>query len=444
MLLTVLILKNLSIIDEKKLLVVNPTTFDHKFQIGIKSCCEVTKIFRKEKEIEYKDLKKGTIEKAKYDSLVLSPGAEPFRPPVEGINLPGVFGCGNIPDARMIRGWIWNNYVKKATVVGGGFIGLEVAENLKKRGLEVTIVEMLDQVMPNIDIEMASILQHSLRSNGVNLVLGDGLSKIVQNDKTNPTASENLSVFTKSGKEIKSDLVILALGVKPRIQLAVDAGLEIGENKGIKVDEYMRTSDSNIYACGDAVEVKNVITGKDCILPLAGPANRQARVIADNIMGRNRKFRGVQGTSVCGLFEKTIATTGLTEKMCKKLNIPYNSIYVHNGQHVEYYPGCKPCHMKLLFQNDGKILGCEGIGDNGIERRIDVISTTIQMKGTVEDLMESELCYAPQYGGAKDVVNILGMIATNVINGDVKLADWVYIYIFYLFIYSLKLMRIMY
>lgn len=394
--------------------------FDHKFQIKVNTCCEVTKILKDEKMIEYKDIKKGTINKTNYDTLVLAPGAEPFKPPVDGVNLPGVFGCGNIPDARGIRNWIWNDNVKKATVVGGGFIGLEVAENLKKRGLDVTIVEMLDQVMPPIDKEMASILQYSLTKNGINLILGDGLSKIVDRK----TETNNLSVFTKSGKEILSDIVVLALGVRPRTKLAEDAGLKIGSTHAIQVDEYMRTSDPNIYACGDAVEVKNIITEQQTVLPLAGPANRQARVIADNICGKERPFRGVQGTSVCGLFEKTVAMTGLSEKMCKKLNIPYHAIYIHNGQHVEYYPNCKPCHMKLLFQDNGKILGCQGIGDDGIERRIDVISTMIQMHGTVEDLMEAELCYAPQYGGAKDVVNVLGMIASNICNGDIKLADW--------------------
>ena len=406
--------------DEIKLLLASPSLFRERFNIDVRTRCEVVGIDRAAQTISVRNLESGKEFVESYDELVLSPGASPIHPSWPGINLPGIFTLRTVPDSRDIRSWIEKQKPHKAVVVGGGFIGLEMAENLVHRGIAVTVIELAQQVMPPLDIEMAEYASHRLEAHGINLVLGDGVSGFEDRGEG------RLAVRTQGGLEFDADLVVLAIGVRPETQLAESAGLEIGERGGIRVDCQMRTSDPHIWAIGDAVEVKTWITGEWELVPLAGPANRQGRVAADAICGRDSEFRGTQGTAVCGFFGMTVALTGATEKALRRAGIEdYQAVYLHPGHHVGYYPGAQPIHMKLLFRrSDGLVLGAQAVGEKGVERRIDVIAQAIQLRATVFDLEESELCYAPQFGGAKDPVNFAGMIAANVVRGDVQLANW--------------------
>ena len=406
--------------EENKLLLASPELFRRRFNIEARTWHEVVAIDRQRRTIKVKDLQAGTESEEHYDVLVLSPGAAPIRPAWPGIDLPGIFTLRNVPDSIEIRHWIETRSPKTAVVVGGGFIGLEMAENLHHRGIAVTMVELASQVMPPLDAEMSEYARQRLESNRINLDLNEGVVGFEQN------ANGGLTVLTQSGAKIDADLVVLSIGVRPETKLAREAGIEIGDRGGIRVDDRMRTSDPNILAIGDAVEVRNWITGEWELIPLAGPANRQGRVAADVICGRNTKFRGVQGTAVCGFFGLTIALTGATEKSLRRAGVEdFEKIYLHPGHHVGYYPGAKPIHLKLLFRkSDGLVLGAQAVGEEGVERRIDVIAQAIQMKATVFDLEEAELCYAPQYGSAKDPVNFAGMIAANVVRGDMQLAPW--------------------
>lgn len=406
--------------DEKKLLVASAELFKTRFNIEVRTENEVMAIDREHREIEVKRLLTGDVYREKYDALVLSPGATPIRPALPGIDLPGIFVLRTIPDSRSIRLWIEERKVERAVIIGGGLVGLEMAENLAARGIYVAVVEMLDQVLPPLDPEMAEPVQEHLTKNGISLHLSDALAAIEQ------SSTGGLVVKTASGALLPADLVILSIGVRPEIKLAKEAGLTIGERGGIRVDEQMRTSDPNIWAVGDAVESRNFVTGECGLMPLAGPANRQGRVAADSICEQEAYFRGVQGTAVCGLFGLTVATTGANEKTLRRLGITgYQKIYLHPGQHVAYYPGASPIHMKLLFaMDDGRILGAQALGQEGVEKRIDIIAMAIQNGASVLDMEEAELCYAPQFGAAKDPVNMAGMIASNVLRGDVSLAEW--------------------
>jgi NADPH-dependent 2,4-dienoyl-CoA reductase/sulfur reductase-like enzyme/rhodanese-related sulfurtransferase len=406
--------------DEEKLLLASAELFKTRFNVEVRTENEVMAIDREHREIEVKRLSTGEIYREAYDALVLSPGATPIRPALPGINLPRIFVLRTIPDSRLIRSWIDEQKVACAVVVGGGLVGLEMAENLVVRGISVTVVEMLGQVLPPLDPEMAEPVQEHLTQSGVSLHLSDALAGFEQ------SSIGGLVVKTASGACLPADLVILSIGVRPEIKLAEDAGLTIGERGGIRVDEQMRTSDPNIWAVGDAVETRNFVTGEWGLVPLAGPANRQGRVAADSICGQEAYFRGVQGTAVCGLFGLTVATTGANEKTLRRLGINgYQKVYLHPEQHAGYYPGATPIHMKLLFAaDDGRILGAQALGQDGVEKRIDVIAMAIQNGATVFDLEEAELCYAPQFGAAKDPVNMAGMIASNVLRGDVLLAEW--------------------
>jgi NADPH-dependent 2,4-dienoyl-CoA reductase/sulfur reductase-like enzyme/rhodanese-related sulfurtransferase len=339
---------------------------------------------------------------------------------VAGIGLSGVFSVRNIPDSRAIRNWIASHNPRNGVVVGGGFIGLEMAENLARRGLAVTVLEKLPQVMGPLDPEMASPIHAHLTAEGVALHLNDGLAAIEERP------DGGLAVVAESGARLQADLVIVALGVKPDVALAVDAGLTIGARGGIVVDSQMRTSDPRIWAVGDAVEVPDVVTGQETVVPLAGPANRQGRVAAESIAGRSTAFRGVQSTAVVGVLGLTVASTGASEKGLRRAGVrDFRTVYLHPGHHAGYYPGARPIHLKLLFSTpDGRILGAQAVGHDGVEKRIDVIATAIQFGGTVHDLAEAELCYAPQFGAAKDPVNLAGMLAQNVLNGDMPVADW--------------------
>ncbi len=406
--------------EEAKLLLATPALFQERFHIEVRTRHEVTSIDREACAVEVRDLETGRAYREPYDALVLSPGAEPICPPWPGIGLPGIFTLRTVPDSQEIRNWIEEKAPRKAVVVGGGFIGLEMAENLARRGIAVTIVELADQLMPPLDREMAEYARQWLDSGRAGLRLGDGVAGF---DKS---SNGNLVVRTQKGAALDAELVILAVGVRPETKLARDAGLEIGARGGIRVDSRMRTGDPRIWAVGDAVEVKNRITGEWELVPLAGPANRQGRVVADVLCGRDTHFESVQGTAVCGFFDLTVALTGATEKALRRAGIEdYQCVYLHPGQHVSYYPGAQSIHMKLVFRkSDGLVLGAQAVGTEGVERRIDVIAAAIQRKATVFDLEELELCYAPQYGAAKDPVNLAGMIAANVLRGDMELAPW--------------------
>jgi NADPH-dependent 2,4-dienoyl-CoA reductase/sulfur reductase-like enzyme/rhodanese-related sulfurtransferase len=411
--------------DEADLIVTTPEHFRARFSIDVRIRNEVRLIDRDSKEVEVKDLNTGTVYRESYDALVLSPGAMPIRPSLPGIDLPGVFTLQTIPDSREIREWIDGRQVKRAIVVGGGFIGLETVENLVRRGISVEIVEMLPQVMVVLDPEMAVPIQDHLIAKGVNLHLGDAVAGF------EPDADSNaITVRTKSGQGYVCDMVLLAIGVRPEVTLATEAGLEIGELGGIRVDDRMCTSDESIWAVGDAVEVRDVITGKWTLLALAGPANRQGRTAADVILGRDSVFRGVQGTAVCRVFDLTVAATGASERALWRNSVnrkpaQYEKVYLHTTDHVDYYPGTSDMTIKLLFSiPDGKVLGAQAVGGNGVAKRIDVLSMAIQKGATVFDLEESELCYAPQFGAAKDPVNIAAMIAANALRGDAPLVHW--------------------
>ncbi|MFO0739647.1 MAG: FAD-dependent oxidoreductase [Labilithrix sp.] len=405
--------------DERKLLVATRETFRDRFNIDVRSEHEALRIDRAAKTIRVRDLRTGEERDEAYDALVLSPGASPIRPDAPGIDLPGVFVVRTIPDSRRIRAWLSEKSCKEAVVVGGGFIGLEMAENLVERDLSVTVVEKLPQVMPPLDAEMAAPLAAHLRGKGVKLRLGEGLAAIEHD-------GERLVVVTEGDQRIAADLVVLSIGVRPEAELAQAAGLVIGRRGGIAVDDRMRTSDPAIYAVGDAIEVRDVVIGQEVILPLAGPANRQGRIAAEAIAGRAAHFRGVQGTAIVGILGVTAGTTGASEKGLRRAGISeYGVVYLHPGHHAGYYPGAHPIHIKLIFSlGDGRILGAQAVGEEGVDKRLDVIATMIQMRGSVHDLAEAELCYAPQYGSAKDPVNVAGMMACNALRGDMPLADW--------------------
>ena len=405
--------------DEAKLLLASPELFRTRFQIDVRTGCEAIAIARAARTLTVRTLATSEESVESYDALVLSPGAAPIKPALAGVDLPGVFTVRNVPDSRALRGWIDAGPAKSAIVVGGGFIGLEMAENLAHRGLHVTIVEKATQILPPLDPELATYVQEKLLASGVALQLGEGLASIEKQQ-------EKLIVRTDGKGAYEADLVVLAMGVRPETALAQSAGLTLGERGGIRVDEQMRSSDERIWAVGDAVEVRNRITGQWELIPLAGPANRQGRIAADVIAGRSAAFHGVQATAVCGFFGLTAALTGASEKSLQRVGVSdYQSIYLHPGHHVGYYPGAQPIHLKLLFRpSDGRLLGAQAVGAKGVERRIDVIATMIQLGGTVYDLEEAELCYAPQFGAAKDPVNMAGMIASNHMRGDLGLADW--------------------
>lgn len=413
---------------ERSLIVTAPELFKRQLSVDVRIHHNVRYIDRSRKEIEVENLETGEIYRETYDDLVLSPGAAPVKPGLKGIDLPGIFTLRTIPDMRKIVEWIKNQTVKKAVVVGGGFIGLEMTENLNIQGIDVTVVEMLPQVMPFLDPEIAAFIHDHLKSNDISLSLKSPVTGFSQ-EKNGQIVTE-----LESGKIIAADLVILAIGVRPEVELAAAAGITIGSLGGILVDNQMRTSDAHVFAVGDAAEVENFVTGDPGLVPLAGPANRQGRLVADVIMGNRRlqftRFRGVQATSVCGVLGLTIAATGVSEKNLKQKDkssdqIAYEKIYLNPTHHSDYYPGAKPITFKLIFSTkDGRILGAQAVGTEGVEKRIDVIATVVQHKGTVFDLEEAELCYAPQYGSAKDPVNIAGMIASNLLKGYTSIVHW--------------------
>jgi NADPH-dependent 2,4-dienoyl-CoA reductase/sulfur reductase-like enzyme/rhodanese-related sulfurtransferase len=422
---------------EASLHVFNEQLYKAFFAINVRTNCEAVAISPKEKTVTLRDVKSGEESTESYDKLVLSPGAASVRPPLPGIDLPGIFHVRTIPDARQIKEWIEKGSPflagmyrysgiqavrpkTRAVVVGGGFIGLESAENLVHRGFEVTMIERNDQVLPHIDQEHARVVESFMERHGVRLALDDGVTGFKQ------AAGGGIDVETESGKTYPADIVILALGVRPDSTLAKAAGLEIGERGGIRVDDQMHTSDPDIFAVGDAIEVKDWVTGEWSHIALAGPANRQGRIAADVIAGRDSRFRGSQGTAIIGLFGAAIAWTGTSEKALKRLgDTDYEKIYIYPNSNAGYYPGASPIAMKVLFRkSDGRLLGAQALGQNGVDKRISTMAAMLQMGATVYDLEEVELCYAPQFGSAKDPVNFSGMVAADVLRGDMPVNHW--------------------
>lgn len=407
------------IVKRQGLLVATPERFRDWFNVEVRVRHEVRRIDRTARTVEVRNLQTGVSTVEPYDALVLAPGADPVRPRLPGIDLPGVFTLRNLDDTDRIYAWLEQRRPARAVVVGGGFIGVEMVENLHRRGIEVTLLEAADQVMLSMDPEMVTPLHAELRRQGVDLRLSSSLAGIEAGD------DERIQVVTSNGDRLAVGLVLVAIGVRPTTTLARDAGLEIGSLGGIRVDSQMRTSDPAIWAVGDAVEVRDFVTGQWSLVPLAGPAARQARVAADAICGRNTAFRGCQGTSVVGAFDLTLAVTGANEKRLRAAGMRHEKSYTHSVHHAGYYPGAEMMTVKLLFDPEsGRILGAQAVGKSGVDKRIDVLAMAIQKQATVYDLEEAELCYAPQYGSAKDPVNMAGFVAANVLRGDVELAHW--------------------
>jgi NADPH-dependent 2,4-dienoyl-CoA reductase/sulfur reductase-like enzyme/rhodanese-related sulfurtransferase/TusA-related sulfurtransferase len=405
--------------ERTELELVVPSRFQNRFNIDARVNQEVLSIDRSNKTVKVKNLMKNEEYTIAYDHLILSPGAEPIKPPIPGIEKVPIFLLRTIPDASAIRNYVDAQKPKQAVIVGGGFIGLEMAENLRERGVKVKIIEMLDQVMPPLDREMAQFIHQELILNGVCLILEDPV------DSFGLTAENHPYVKTKSGRIVETDFIILSIGIRPETKLAREAKLELGPKGHILVNKYMQTSDPFIYAVGDAVQVTDLITRQPAAIPLAGPANKQGRIAADNICGRNTEYDGILGTAVVKVFDLTVASVGLSEKTLKSTKLQFEKVYLHPNNHSGYYPGAIPMAFKLLFETPtGKILGAQIVGGPGSEKRIDVVSTLIKMGGTVFDLEELELSYAPPYGSAKDAINMAGFIAANTLRGDNPLWHW--------------------
>ncbi len=399
--------------QKDKLLVQTPEAMRQRFNIDVRIQSEVLSIDRQAKTVRVRNLATENVYEESYDKLILSPGAEPKKLPIEGIDLPTVFTLRTVNDTYKIRDFVDHHSPKRAVVVGGGFIGVEMAENLIERGLDVSLVEFTDQVVASMDADMAAFLHQHLRIKGLNLHFHTGAAGIVE-DKTG-----GLQVRLTSGSSLPADLVIFSIGITPDSRLADGAGLELGLNKSIKVNNRMQTSDPDIYAVGDAIEIENFVSHNPGLIPLAGPANKQGRIAADNVTGRDVIFEGVQGSAVLKVFDMTAASTGMNEKLLKREKIPYAKTYIHPLDHAGYYPGATQMSMKMLFDPEsGKILGAQGVGVNGVEKRIDVIATAQRLGATVQDLEKLELTYAPPYSSAKDPVNMLGFTASNMIKGD--------------------------
>lgn len=379
--------------------------FKNLLNVDIKMGANVTRINREEKYVLVND-----SEKVFYDKLVLAPGASPARPPIEGIDNPKIYTVRMLADAEKIKTHLKSTNAKNAVVVGGGFIGVEMAENFAElEGIKTTLVELSSHILPPVDKETAAFAQNEMRAHGVEIILSDGVKAF---------GKEEIELV--SGKKIPYDIAVLSIGVKPETTLAKDCGLEIGQSGGLKVNEFLQTSDPDIYAGGDSVEVCDFVSSDNVLIPLAGPANRQGRIIADNIAGYKSKYKKTIGSAVVKVFDLTVANVGNSEESLIKKGIPYWKTFTFGFSHASYYPGATRTMYKLLFNNEGKILGAQAVGREGVEKRIDVIATSMRNGLIVSDLIDSELCYAPPYSSAKDPVNILGMHADNILKGLVK------------------------
>jgi len=403
---------------KEDLVVQTPELLTKRFNLDIRNNQEVIKINRVKKLVIIQDhINQRTYEEY-YDKLVLSPGAKPFIPPIKGLDPKKVFSLRDIPDALAIKDFIEKKKPKRVVLFGAGYIGIEIAENLKKSGVAVTIIELMAQVLGPLDYEMATLVHQHLKENEVEFYLEDPVQFIGHE-------GECQILGLASGKKVKTDMIIMGVGVRPENDLAKDANIELGSTGGIKVNEYLQTSDPDIYAVGDAIEVVDYINGNPALIPLAGPANKQGRIVAGNIYGKKETYDGTQGTSIIKVFDMTVATTGNNEKLLKRNGVAYQKSYTHSPSHAGYYPDASPISLKILFTPDGsKILGAQAVGKDGVDKRIDVVATAIRAGFKVSDLEELELCYAPPYGSAKDPVNMAGYVANNIIKGDVEIFHW--------------------
>ncbi|SCY61220.1 CoA-disulfide reductase [Alkaliphilus peptidifermentans] len=396
--------------SKEALLLQTPESFYNRFHIDVRVRSEVFSVNYAKKTVSVRNCETGESYIESYDKLVLSPGAKPIIPKIKGMDLKHVFTLRNIPDAFAIEEFIIHNKTKSCAVIGGGFIGLEMAENLKSSGLEVSVIEAGSHVMPSIDTDMAYDVQNYIRSKGIKLYLNSRAQEIT-----------NSSVIFENGIEVAADMIIMSIGITPDTEFLKDSHILLGERGEILVNDYMETSVNDIFALGDAVSIKNIISGQRVLIPLASPANKQGRIVADNLCGKNQKYNGSQGTSIIKLFEMTVASTGEKEESLIRNNIPYKKVFTYSSSHAGYYPDGKMMSLKLLFSPlDGKILAVQIVGYDGVDKRIDVLANAVRFGLTVYDLQEMELAYAPPFSSAKDPVNMLGYVASNVLDGKMK------------------------
>lgn len=398
--------------DRSKLMVQTPENLKARFNIDVRINSDVIGVDTRAKKVRVNSADQGTYEES-YDYLILSPGAKPIKPPIPGIDSEFIFTVRNIPDTDRIKSYVDQAGTRSAIVIGGGFIGIEMAESLRERGLDVSLIEAAPHILAPFDSEMVAFAEKEMTDHGVKLVLGDGVEAFHDKEK-------GVEVSLKSGLQLSADLVILAIGVTPDTGFIKNSGIELGARGHIIVNEYMQTNSDGVYAVGDAVETTD-LDGQRATVPLAGPANKQGRIAADNIHGLNTVYKGTQGTSIIKVFSLTGASTGFNERTLQRMNIPYRTIYVHPNSHAGYYPGAKAIAMKLLFNDEGRILGAQAFGSEGVDKRIDVIATVLRLKGTVDDLAELELAYAPPFSSAKDPVNMAGYLAQNVLSGQLDI-----------------------
>lgn len=403
------------------LLIQTPKAIKSKFDIDVRVSNEVTAIIPKEKKVKVKNLVTGQEYEESYDDLILATGSSPLKPPIPGIDSENIFTLWTIPDMDRIKAYMNEKRPQRAAVIGGGFIGLEMAENLHREGLNVSVIEMLDQVMAPIDKDMANLVHENMKMNNVELILKDGVKEFHYEDGVT-------KIELQSGKTIEADMVILSIGVRPNSKLAAEAGLLLNKRGGVVVDEYQKTSEDGIYAVGDVTEVINNVSKEKTMIPLAGPANKQARIVADNLTGGSKKYNGTMGTAAAKVFDLDVASTGLNEKQLKAMgkvrHKDYHVALINQKSHAGYYPGATPLTLKMIFDNEGKIMGGQVIGQEGVDKRIDTLSATMRMSGTIYDLEEQEFAYAPPYSSAKDPVNMLGFVAENILTKMTGFVSW--------------------
>lgn len=403
------------------LLLQTPEAMKDKYNIDVRIKNEVLEIDPDAKKVIVKDLKTDKTYEESYDDLVIATGSSPLKPQIPGIDHKNIFTLWNVNDMDNIKSYINENKISSAAVIGGGFIGLEMAENLDHANLEVTLIEMQNQVMAPLDLEMANLLHENIIANGVDLILNDGV-------KAFEDAGEKIKIILTSGQEVIVDMVVLSIGVKPNSELAAKANLALNAKKGIIVDEYLKTSADHIYAVGDVIEVDNFITKEKTMIPLAGPANKQARILADNLCGDQKKYHGSQGSAIAKVFDLNAASVGINEKQLKAMkkvkNKDYFTALINQKSHAGYYPGATNLTLKMIFDADGKIYGAQIVGQDGVDKRIDTLATTIRLKGTIYDLMELELSYAPPFSSVKDPVNMLGYVAENILSHKARFIEW--------------------
>jgi NADPH-dependent 2,4-dienoyl-CoA reductase/sulfur reductase-like enzyme/rhodanese-related sulfurtransferase len=400
------------------LFIASPDRLRRRYRIDVRTFQEVTHIDRSKKEIHVRDCATDREFTQSYDKLILSPGACPTKPALPGIHAKNIFTLRDLPDTDSIKTLLDRKEAESVVVVGAGAIGMEAVENFRRLGLAVSVIEKTAQAMPSLDWEMATYIHRHLRDQNVDLYLNEQVESFSRE-------KDRLVVNTGNGMHLPADMVLLAMGVRPEKTLAEKAGLAIGDRGGILVDDMLQTSDTDIYAIGDVIEVRDLVSDQNRLLALAGPANKQGRIAADNIMGRESRFEGVLGTNITRVFKLVAASTGDKEEWCRQLGIPVQISYTHSYHHASYYPGARPMAIKLIFhRDDGKILGAQIVGEEGVDKRIDVIATAIRAGMSVYDLEELELAYAPQFGAAKDPVNVAGFVASNILKGDVEVIYW--------------------